>query len=72
MEKINDRNTDQSAGEGAGTRQFRKSQSLRLDKQTIRTLTGAELRLVGGGVGCGVITVGCHGGTCGPHSRMTF
>jgi hypothetical protein len=60
MEKIKDRNTVQSAGAGAGPR---KSESLRLEKQTIRTLTGAELRLVGGG---------CTGGTCGPHTRMTF
>jgi len=72
MDKIEDRDTAQSAGDGAGPSKSKRSQSLRLDKQTIRTLTGAELRLVGGGVGCGVITVGCHGGTCGPHSRMTF
>jgi hypothetical protein len=63
MEKIEDRNTAQSAGAGAGRKEFTKSQSLRLEKQTIRTLTGAELRLVGGG---------CTGGTCGPHTRMTF
>ena len=49
MNKIDDRNTTQSAGEGAGTTKSRKSESLRLEKQTIRTLTGAELRLVGGG-----------------------
>jgi len=63
MSKIENRNTAQSTGEGAGPSKFRKSQSLRLDKQTIRTLTGAELRLVGGG---------CAGGTCGPHTRQTF
>jgi hypothetical protein len=39
-----------SVEETAGTSKPRKSQSLRLDKQTIRTLTGAELKLVGGGV----------------------
>jgi hypothetical protein len=55
MEKIKDRNTTQSAGE------FRKSQSLRLEKQTIRTLTGAELKLAGGGCGC--VTCGDHSGS---------
>ena len=49
MQKINERSTAQSAEEGAGLSEFRKSQSLRLDKQTIRILTGAELRHVGGG-----------------------
>jgi len=38
MSRIEDRNNAQS----------KKSQSLRLDKQTIRTLTGAELKLVAG------------------------
>ena len=48
MSKIEDRNTATDATVGA--RKSRKSQSLRLEKQTIRTLTGAELKLVGGGV----------------------
>jgi hypothetical protein len=50
MKKIEERNAAQSA-EKADSSKFTKSQSLRLDKQTIRTLTGAELRLVGGGSG---------------------
>jgi hypothetical protein len=49
MKKIEDRSTVESAAETAGASKSRKSQSLRLDKQTIRTLTGAELRSVGGG-----------------------
>ena len=49
MKKIEDRSTVESAAEAAGASKFGKSQSLRLDKQTIRTLTGAELRSVGGG-----------------------
>ncbi len=49
MQKIIERSTAQSAEEGAGPSELRKSQSLRLDKQTIRTLTGAELKRVGGG-----------------------
>ena len=49
MEKIEDRSNVQSAGEKAGGHKSSKSQSLHLEKQTIRTLTGAELKLVGGG-----------------------
>jgi len=49
MSKIEDRNTATDATVGA--RKSRKSQSLRLEKQTIRTLTGAELTLVGGAGG---------------------
>ena len=49
MQKIEERNTAQSAEKAADFSKFTRSQSLRLDKQTIRTLTGAELRLVGGG-----------------------
>jgi len=49
MEKIKAPSTAQSAQEQPGARKSRKPQSLRLDKQTIRTLTGAELKLVGGG-----------------------
>jgi hypothetical protein len=49
MQNIKERSTTQSVEEGAGPSEFRKSQSLRLDKQTIRILTGAELKLVGGG-----------------------
>jgi hypothetical protein len=51
MKKIEERRTAQSAETAADPGKFTKSQSLRLDKQTIRTLTGAELRLVGGGSG---------------------
>jgi hypothetical protein len=63
MSKIENRNSAQSTAEGAGPSKSEKSQSLRLDKQTIRTLSGAELRLVGGG---------CTGGTCAPQTRHTF
>jgi len=49
MNKIEDRSTVESAAEAAGASKGSKSQSLRLDKQTIRTPTGAELRSVGGG-----------------------
>jgi hypothetical protein len=49
MDKIEDCSTAQCAEETAGSNRVRKSQSLHLDKQIIRTLTGAELRLVGGG-----------------------
>jgi hypothetical protein len=55
-----------TAEEKAGASKSRKPQSLRLEKQTIRTLTGAELKLVGGG-GCGC-TEGC---TCACHSGHT-
>jgi hypothetical protein len=59
METIEIRSTAQSADETAGPSNFRKSQSLRLDKQIIRTLTGAELKLVGGGLACDC-SCGCH------------
>ena len=49
MNKIENNSTVESAAEAAGASKSRTSQSLRLDKQTIRTLTGAELRSVGGG-----------------------
>jgi hypothetical protein len=49
MKKIEERSAAQSAEKAADSSKFMKSQSLRLDKQTIRTLTGTELRLVGGG-----------------------
>jgi hypothetical protein len=55
MKKIEERSTAQSAQTAADPSKFVKSQSLRLDRQTIRTLTGAELRVVGGG---------CLPGTC--------
>jgi hypothetical protein len=49
MKKIEDRSAVQSIGKMPGRNDnVRNSQSLRLDKQIIRTLTGAELRLVGG------------------------
>jgi hypothetical protein len=49
MKKIEDRSTVESAAETAGASKSRKSQTLRLEKQTIRILTGADLKLVGGG-----------------------
>ena len=51
MKKIDERSAAQSAETAADPSKFMKAQPLRLDKQTIRTLTGAELRLVGGGSG---------------------
>jgi hypothetical protein len=62
MDKIEDRRTA-SSKEALSVSKGSKSQSLRLEKQVIRALNGAELRLVGGG---------CTGGTCGPHTRWTF
>jgi hypothetical protein len=59
METITNRNT-QAADETAAPSNFSKSQSLRLDKQIIRTLTGAELKLVGGGRACDNCSCGCH------------
>jgi hypothetical protein len=49
MKKIEERRAGQSADKSTDFGKFTKSQSLRLNKQTIRTLTGTELRLVGGG-----------------------
>ena len=49
MKEIEARSNVQSAEERTGASKSRKSQSLRLEKQTIRTLTGAELKVVGGG-----------------------
>jgi hypothetical protein len=49
MKKIADNSTAQSAAEADSPSNGRKSQYLRFEKQTIRTLTGAELKLVGGG-----------------------
>jgi hypothetical protein len=49
LNKIEDRSTAQSAKETAGPSNIRKSQSLLLEKQIMRTLTGAELKRVGGG-----------------------
>jgi len=56
MDKIEVRTTIRAADEAPAPSNRRKSQSLRLEKQTVRTLTGAELTLVGGGchVGCSV------------------
>jgi hypothetical protein len=48
MKKIEEGSAAQSAEKAADPSKFTKSESLRLDKQTIRTLTGAELRHVGG------------------------
>jgi hypothetical protein len=47
MKDIKDRNSVETAVDGAGPG---RSQALRLDKQTIRTLSGAELKLVAGAV----------------------
>jgi hypothetical protein len=49
MNKIEDRRTAQSSQETTGPSNIRKSPSLHLDTQIIRTLTGAELKIVGGG-----------------------
>jgi hypothetical protein len=65
MNKIEDFRTAPSAHETAGASNFRKSQSLRLDKQIIRTLTGAELKLAGGG--CAVLSIR----TCGGETIVT-
>ena len=73
MDKIEDRDTAQSAPEAAGASKSKRSQSLRLDKQTIRTLTGAELRLVAGGACLTATgTGGCPAGTCGANTRQRF
>jgi hypothetical protein len=55
MDKIESHN-GQAAEEKASRGKSSKSQSLRFEKQTIRTLTGAELKLVGGGTICWPIT----------------
>jgi hypothetical protein len=61
MKSIEVRDTTQSLDETAGPSNLSKSQSLRLDKQIIRTLTGAELKLAGGGrlLVCDC-SCGCH------------
>jgi hypothetical protein len=58
MDKIDFQSTTHSAREMAGPGNNGKSQSLHLDRQIIRTLTGAELKFVGGGGGtsCGAMT----------------
>jgi len=58
LNKIENNSTAQSAAETDSASKGGKSQSLRLEKQTIRTLTGAQLKLVGGGDSCGAITCG--------------
>jgi hypothetical protein len=67
MDKIEVRSTAQSAEETAGSSNIRKPQSLRLEKQTIRTLTGGEMRLVGGGT----VTTSCITNLCGFFTRLT-
>jgi hypothetical protein len=59
MGKIDVHSNSTAANETAGPRMFSKPQSLRLEKQTIRTLTGPELKLVGGG-GNGTSCCTCH------------
>ncbi len=59
METIQVRGTAQS-DETAGVSKSKVSPSLRLNKQTIRTLSGADLKLVGGGKGCTCCTCTCH------------
>jgi hypothetical protein len=49
MKKLEVRNTTRSAGTAGGSKRS-ESQSLRLNKQLIRTLTGEELKLAGGGL----------------------
>jgi len=41
-----------------------KRPKLKLERQVIRTLTGDELQLIGGGGTCGVVTNGGGGNTC--------
>jgi len=55
MQNVKVQSATPSAPAEAGSVTLRKSPSLRLEKQTIRTLSGAELKLVGGGRdgGCG-------------------
>jgi hypothetical protein len=65
MNKIEDRSTAQSVEKMTGRSNLRKSQTLRLEKQIIRTLTGAELKLAGGG--CSILSIR----TCGGESRVT-
>jgi hypothetical protein len=58
MQKIETRNAARSAGTGRGSK-LGKADSLRLNKQVIRTLTGEELKLAGGGrcVTCTIVRV---------------
>ena len=67
MDKINVCSTVQSAEQAAGPSTIGKSPSLRLEKQIIRTLTGAELRLVGGGT----VTEFCVTNLCGFLTQVT-
>ncbi len=67
MDKINVRSTVQSAEQTAGPSTIGKSPSLRFEKQTIRTLTGGEMRLVGGGT----VTTSCITNLCGFFTRLT-
>ena len=66
-DKINVRSTLQAAEQTAGPSTIRKSPSLRLEKQIIRTLTGAELGLVGGGT----VTEFCVTNLCGFLTHVT-
>jgi hypothetical protein len=68
MDKIEVRSTAQSAEETAGSGKIRMSPFLRLEKQTIRTLTGAQLKLVGGG---GCTGHSCSNVTCGQGTYKT-
>jgi hypothetical protein len=58
MQKLESRNMARSAGAAGGSKSG-KSQSLRLNKQVIRTLTGEDLKLAGGGV-CTCCSCTCH------------
>ena len=51
MDKTQENRTVQFADKATGTGEFTKSPSLHFNKQTIRILTGAELRLAAGGSG---------------------
>ena len=55
MDKIESHN-GQAAAEETASRGKSSKQSLRFEKQIIRTLTGAELKRVGGGTICWPIT----------------
>jgi hypothetical protein len=62
MDKIKVRSTAQSTEQTVGSSNIRTSPFLRLEKHIIRTLTGAQLKLAGGG-GCTNRT--CSNVTCG-------
>jgi hypothetical protein len=67
MDKIEDRRTAQSAEDTAGSNRIRKSPSLRLDKQVLRTLAGADLNVVAGAYCGGSVPFSIHIGCDDTH-----